>query len=151
MLLLSLEGPALDFKKKVFSACAVVSSPEGFYTMTPHHCHPKKTQRSSEKQLKLGNALLQSWPAGFRCRTFAAHARWTFAVCSVSKMCAVHLCLRPLLIQSTVISFNIHFVEVFWFSPRVGMFPSHQLKTTIRWVSCLMSSAGKMQVLLVLS
>jgi len=32
--------------------------------------HPKKTQRGPEKQLKLGNTLLHSWPGGFRCRTF---------------------------------------------------------------------------------
>lgn len=56
--------------QKALSAHVVVSRLEGFYTMTPQHCRLKKTQRGSEKQLKLGNTLVQSWPAGFRCRTF---------------------------------------------------------------------------------
>lgn len=124
MLLLSLEGPPSDFE--VFSVHVVVGSLEGFYTVTLQHFHPKKTQRGSEKLLKSGNTLLQSWPAGFRCRTF---------------MMCMHnghvLNVLQNVIQRMVISSNACFVEVFCFPPRAGMFPSHRLKTTIKWVILL--------------
>lgn len=72
MLLLSFKGPASDFRKKAFSACGIVHSLEGFYTVAPQHFHPKEEHRGSGKQLKLGKAFLQSQPAGFRCRTLMA-------------------------------------------------------------------------------
>lgn len=130
MFLLSLEGPASDIKK-IFSARVV--NLEGFYAVTPLHFHPEKTKRGSEKQLKLGNSHLQSWPAGFRHRGLMMDS------CLVAKVCIVCLCLRPSKIQRI---FILRPFQVSWFPHRGEMFLRHHLKTML-WVSYLMFCAEK--------